>query len=476
MPEKWGEYMARTDEQLKFEELYINKMTAFKEAYKVRTDFASQFKLKPEKTKGYMAIGDPAATKTEGGPAGASPTGAGVAIGGLLTIDSYNGPDNSATPKRGGGGSYRRGLKGNLAGTDKWNTKIVEWAGKYNINPWFIKITMALESGGNEKLTESGHNTKYEPGRGLFQITIGAVDIQVDRGRLFDPDYNMECFAQVVEGKIKDAERKGSPLTVFEISWRYNGKIDNNPYPKVVEEIMAGYGQSSSQNIRPSAGGNSNASSGSTENLGGGPPKKSSLSIQSMFSIKRELGKSEVPEKPIQVPAASRMNIPKITRQGQRIVPPDLKRDGYFYSCRLDAASRGWKGWSKLDDSFIHVKGPQSNWYPLESQIAFTLLKDRLGKDKLIVIHGFEPNAEAIPNSAHVAGMAMDIHVDNIYEAIYLADTAWHCGFRAIAIGGEDLTETTPGFVHVDIGPKGFWSYGHHDVYKGPGTFEIIGR
>jgi len=468
--------MARSDKEMSFQERYIKNMGLLKEAYKIRTEFASKFKLKPEKTKGYMIVGDPAAEAKPNADGSTAPTGGGVAVGGLLTIDSYKGPDNSATQKRGGGGSYRRGLKGNLAGTDKWNQKISEWAGKYNINPWFIKITMALESGGNEKLTESSHNTKYEPGRGLFQITIGAVDIPVDRGRLFDPDYNMECFAKVTEGKIKDAERKGSPLTVYEIAWRYNGKISNNPYPDTFEEIMAGYGQSSKQSIRPSSGGNAvaqaNPDSG-TENLGGGPPKKASVSsfrVMATPAERREATSFAMAIQSQQTRAYTPYVVPKAKIDGYRIRIPNQNRHGYVKDRSNEEVFWNKTGWRKLDNRFIHLGQPYENFYSPEAAIAFEILLMKLQWDRLEVIKGFDPKANTY--NTHSIGIAMDIRVQNMYEAIYLADTAWTCGFRAIAIGGNGLSATSEGFVHIDCGPKAFWSLNHHDVYKGPGTFE----
>ena len=248
------ENMPRNEKALKFEELYMDKMQKWKTAYKERTEFTSKFQLKPEKTKGlYSLAGDPNANKEgekkEGAEGGGAVAG-GADYSGLPTIANYNGPDTSVTTTS-SGRPYRSGLKGNLEGTDKWNNKIMEWAKAWKINPMFIKITMALESGGDEKLQEKGGNHNYEPGRGLFQITLGAVDGNYDRGKLFDPDYNAQCFIEVINGKIADAKRKGSPETVYEISWRYNGKPPGKitPYPKVVDEIMKGYGKDSAESI-----------------------------------------------------------------------------------------------------------------------------------------------------------------------------------------------------------------------------------
>lgn len=120
------------------------------------------------------------------------------------------------------------------------------------------------------------------------------------------------------------------------------------------------------------------------------------------------------------------------------------------------------EGFGRLPErEFIHLGGPQENYYAEEALEAFRLLKEKLGHDQLLVTRGFEPDAEKV-HSSHSAGIAMDIFVRTPEEAIYVADTAWLTGFRAIAIG--------PKFVHVDTGPEAVWAYEKMDAYRGPGT------
>jgi hypothetical protein len=156
-----------------------------------------------------------------------------------------------------------------------------------------------------------------------------------------------------------------------------------------------------------------------------------------------------------------------------RYSPPNVPRSGYTRSRFEDVRLNGWNGWKPLHSTFIHLGGPQENLYAPEAQVVFTRLKERLGWDKIKVVHGFQAKREEGIISTHNVGMAMDIYVENIYEAIYVADTAWVMGLRAVAIGGSELDESSPGFVHIDCGPKAFWPLNHHDVYKGIGTFKF---
>lgn len=169
----------------------------------------------------------------------------GKGVSGLPTSADYSGPDSSAA-KNSSGKSYKTGIKAQLAGTDKWNTNIIGWANKYNINPLFIKIIIAFESGGNASLVEKGVSGR-EPGRGLFQITPGRVGFDVDPSRLHDVDYAVVQFAKVVESKISAA--KGD-LSVKEIAWRYNGKVAGNPYPDAFMEVYRGLGGGANDTIR----------------------------------------------------------------------------------------------------------------------------------------------------------------------------------------------------------------------------------
>ena len=154
--------------------------------------------------------------------------------------------------------------------------------------------------------------------------------------------------------------------------------------------------------------------------------------------------------------------------------PPVVPRAGYIHLRQSEANNYDKKGWRPLDPrKFIHMEEVRENFYAPDAALVFDNLYLKLKWDKVKVIRGFDPHPEQGKYSPHTIGIAMDIAVQNIYEALYVADTAWSCGIRAIAIGGKYLDKDRPGFVHVDIGPKAEWYYDHHDVYSGPGTFAI---
>lgn len=157
---------------------------------------------------------------------------------------------------------------------------------------------------------------------------------------------------------------------------------------------------------------------------------------------------------------ALKISIPTAKLKESRIIAPDYPRSNYVEDFKLSSSYDMKKNYSPLPpNEFIHLNGPQENFYTSEARQAFRLLKDRLGYRTLRVARGFDPSDG---ESSHSIGISMDIYADSTEEAIYIADTAWLTGFRAIAVG--------PKFVHVDIGPESAWGYDNLPLYRGPGT------
>lgn len=469
----------RDEKQLGFEEKYLKKMEKWSEAYKIRTDFVSKFKLKPEKTKGYFTlVGDTSATKTEGEQTNSDGTVVTGDTSGLPTAADYKGPANATAGNPWSPGKpYRSNMKGVIEATDKWNAQLVQWGKEFNINPIFMKMVMALESGGDANLRERGGN-----GVGLFQITPPNIDTPCDPSRLTDPKYNADIFCKVIHNeKVAQAKAKGSPLTVYEIAWRYNGKsAKGKPYADTVKELIEGVGRSANESIFFTAPDTKTPDNASMENIGGGPPKKSSISLRTMALTETpSITKEEIQKRAEAYHTYNSRTKPMYQVQRGKItpyrfIPPTLSRDGYAILRKNEAVEWNWQGWAPLPDKdFVHLGNPHENFYSPEAREMFSRILMKLGWNRIEVIQGFIPVNKQAPNSMHVAGLAMDIRVNNIMEALFVADTAWECGLRAIAIGGDRLDMDNPGFVHIDCGPAGRWQYGYHDEYNGPGTFAI---
>lgn len=151
---------------------------------------------------------------------------------------------------------------------------------------------------------------------------------------------------------------------------------------------------------------------------------------------------------------------------GMRFSAPKYVRGIYVHERKQSNEFRAREGYMPLPaHEFIHLNGPQENYYAPEALKLFSILRDRLGYKQLIVVRGYEPDTEN--SSSHSLGIAMDIYVETPEEAIKIADTAWGMGIRAIAIG--------PKFVHVDAGPEATWGYDNLAVYHGPGTVKASG-
>ena len=499
-----GDDMARSDKQLNNETKYVNNMKKLSEAYKYRVEFASRFKLKMEKTKGYMEIGDPSAVSSANGGTGEDgATGGGTFTGDMPTIDNYAGPDAYHDP-RFGNLLYQNGLRAKLKGTDQWNAAILKAGEEVGVNPVLIKCLMAVESGGKHSSTPN-----FVGCVGLMQVKVAEWSGKADVGRLKnDPEYNILIGTKHIKTKIdylKTLRKKSMKYdSVFKIkvdvhgvSWLYNGyhvpssTNSSNKWTNglmYADQIVAMYGGfglkgTDSAELKPAANA-STATASAAPTGGGGNASAVAASTPTVSSMTmKAMAEEEV------TPALSELNIdngnqleymPPMTidvpigriKYG-KFVAPVTPRNGYVEILRHNAFETKYKDYRRLDERFVHVAGPQENLYLNEAATAFEYLLLKLKWKKLKIIQGFQPKYDNNTYSTHSAGIAMDIEVANIFEALEVADTAWEIGFRAVAIGGDRLNTTQKGFVHIDCGPKSFWSYAHHDVYKGPGTFDI---
>ncbi|PEK88275.1 transglycosylase SLT domain-containing protein [Bacillus mycoides] len=218
-----------------------------------------------------------------------------------------------------------------------------------------------------------------------------------------------------------------------------------------------------------------------------GGAKASAFSLQSVPLSNKEIEENfasgcdlyqdpvreEVIENPVKFPPtveeltfarsfAAKISIPVAKLKESRIVAPEYTRSSYVEDFKMSSSYDMKKNYSPLPpNEFIHLNGPQDNFYTSEARQSFRLLKDRLGYRTLRIARGFDPSDG---ESSHSIGISMDIYADSTEEAVYIADTAWLIGFRSIAVG--------PNFVHVDIGPEAVWGYDKLPIYRGPGTLK----
>lgn len=248
--------MAQKDKQTYNTEMYIKKIKAAKEVYAERKKFLQSFSLKKTKEK-----------PKEGGGEVAASSGAGGANfnGEMPTVAQYTGPDNYFDKII--NGNYQTGLKGKVAGTDKWNQHIKEQAAKAGVNPLMVKVIMATESGGEHDSRPNPYNCV-----GLMQTEKNITgELGLDFGKACnDPIYNIYVGCMILKEKhnyaggviSRAADRysrfksQGYELkqNVHGIAWLYNGfSVPSNGSSKVttggyiygnqVAEMYKGFGR-----------------------------------------------------------------------------------------------------------------------------------------------------------------------------------------------------------------------------------------
>ena len=177
----------------------------------------------------------------------------------------------------------------------------------------------------------------------------------------------------------------------------------------------------------------------------------------------RNPGPTQLEYKEVVLGTSSYM-VPLGKYNGDKFIAPKYIRENYVFDRKRSDIFLTKEGYLPLpSEDFVHMAGPQENYYSLEARKLFKVLKQKLKYEQMFIVRGFEPDQS--DNSSHSVGIAMDIYAPTAIEAIRIADTAFSIGARSISIG--------PKFVHVDAGPEATWGYNNIGVYHGPGTLRV---
>lgn len=150
--------------------------------------------------------------------------------------------------------------------------------------------------------------------------------------------------------------------------------------------------------------------------------------------------------------------------RGNYFNAPKYQRKNYVADLKQSQSFVEKIGYTPLPNNrFIHLGGPEENYYSEKARDVFMLLQNKLGYKQMIVSRGYDPDPNNL--TSHSVGIAIDIHASSAIEAVRIADTAWLLGIRSISIG--------PKFVHVDIGPESVWGYDNMPIYRGPGSVKV---
>lgn len=460
--------------QTHIKEKYINNIKNYREVYEERKEFLKGWTLPTYKKRVATATSETSAD-TSG-----EPTASNVKLTGKMpTAAQYGGPDST---KRVKGGVYQTGLKAKLAGTDKWNDKIHQYCTELKGNPLLTKCIMATESGGNHSNKPNGSNCV-----GLMQIRYDdAIAMKWDWNKVKnDPDYNLKCGIKWLKEKQDYAARviknAGSHYQGFKragytaennirgCGWFYYGfttadytGLDNGLQ---IEAMYKGFGGNPNDtahmtNVLGSSSGSSSSSSSSESKKEKTISRASTETAEIITpSLTRPPLSEEEKEFLIESVVTTEKTLQVLVNQ-YSITPPTYERVQYMKDMEFSLDKTQLIPISNPD--IIHISGPVENLYQKNSVDAFLLLKRKLGFEKLMIVRGYDPNSS---ETSHAVGIAMDIFASTPFEALFIADTAWLAGFRAIAIG--------PKFVHVDTGPTCTWHYEELPIYRGPGTLKV---
>lgn len=155
---------------------------------------------------------------------------------GNLGSGNYKGPDLIAG---------RAGFKGNLKGTDKWNDAMIAVGRQKGIDPLFLKVIMAIESGGDEKALGPILNDG-DRARGLFQLVPGRIGTDLDWNRLLEGEYNLSKSVDVMlneKGGI--AKSLGKKMSIAEMARFWVGYSETDysyTYQTWAKTLYAGFG------------------------------------------------------------------------------------------------------------------------------------------------------------------------------------------------------------------------------------------
>lgn len=424
-----------------------------------------------------------------------------VLDGDMPTINQYKGPD--AYYSKIINDNYQTGLKARLQGTDKWNKDIQEQSARAGVNPLAIKVIMAIESSGAHSPIPNSSNCV-----GLMQVSQGIVaDLGLNWSKAkSDGVYNIYAGCLAFKNKhqwsksliankgktYKKFEALGAvlKLNVHGTSWLYNGfsyttiasqKSGSGGYiyANQVAAMYAGFGRDAHLDTAVTLDPLRNRKGG-TDTSGSKRSKTTPASAVTLMSvddlqIDEPLYISDFTPIPMPISAEEsafireqrRAHSPPIGEiKGSRFFPPLYDRSVYIMD-RLNSIEFQDRSTHQPlnEDQFVHLGGPQENFYMTETRNVLLLLRKRLGYQTLSITRGYDPKTK---DNSHSLGIAADIYSHDFNESIHIADSAWSIGIRSIAIG--------PGFVHIDTGPEGSWQYDQIAQYRGPGTVSLGGR
>lgn len=162
--------------------------------------------------------------------------------GGMPTAADYNGPENGA--------HGQKGLKSKIAGTDKWNTNILTVSNQRGVNPVFVKVIMAIETGGAIQTKPN-----YAGAYGLMQVIKRDYNAsKYDWNRMLtDVNYQINAGIDVILTKVKES---GGKTDIHSIASRYYGG-KSNTYGDQTVQMYAGLGYNKSDSVTSSATGGS---------------------------------------------------------------------------------------------------------------------------------------------------------------------------------------------------------------------------
>jgi cell wall-associated NlpC family hydrolase len=460
--------MARNDKQLSYEERYQQKMEQYKEVYKIRTDFASKFKLDTKKAKGLS-------TETIVNNASGSSSGS--------ASKPSEGTEKGVTIE--GGSELGRKIAEEAA---KFVGKCVyRWAGKdpttggadcSGFTSYIYRKHASLEIGGSTTAQVSAgtmlesslviDGSKALPGDLiLFQGTYRAGVSHV--GIVYSWPKIVHCAGKEGTDGVQYSDMSTNKYWQSKfLSIRRvisdNGSADSGSKKDASAKAMATI-QSTTEIENTNPWGYTSDDDGMDIYLLNGGERTSSPGAPAGYFTPPlhwfEVGASYTP-----VPI-------NITAQHIRI-PTNTSRANFFHKRIKWGMETGYSHFQKLNPSnFIHITrhdGFEGNLYSPDAAKAFEILRLKSKREKLEILSGFRFSPEGLI-SPHEAGCAIDIRVYGIEDARKLADVAWACGFRAIAIGG-DIT-SGGGFIHIDIGPKDEWGYDNIPAYRGPGRWSL---
>lgn len=162
-----------------------------------------------------------------------------------------------------------------------------------------------------------------------------------------------------------------------------------------------------------------------------------------------------------------------------KVTPPNASRSSYNSTIAQSRRKSGFNNYATLESSkyYNNLSGctmmVAPEFKPFVDLIHDNLRANNLLKNGKMPINSAyrvkNPEKGGYDNGAHGWGAAIDIGTFGTKDALAKADVCWALGFRAVAVGGS--LNAGRGFVHVEIGPPGSWSYSNYPKYTGPNSW-----